>query len=303
MCDKMINYVYDDIKPRYNDGIHMIAFDMDFSGKSRRDKIYTGDDEKVRCVWAHWHEEIEIIVMTGGTLMMSVDGTMNVLHEGDVLVIPPYAGHVGYCRSEGEEPRYDCMLFGAGDFLTGRNPGFDEEIANLTERRTTFRQVFRKGETGGARLAEAVRRAKECSAAHSPAGMAGKISAVYEALSVIFEAKTGTAENVRRKNLRFVNEVMEYRSKNYQFPISSGDLADRMYYEHTVFCRMFRENFGANFSNFLKEYRIRKALEYSGASIPISLIAARVRQLHIFLNVLQGDRRRFAKGIFRKINV
>ena len=36
MCDKMINYVYDDIKPRYNDGIHMIAFDMDFSGKNRR---------------------------------------------------------------------------------------------------------------------------------------------------------------------------------------------------------------------------------------------------------------------------
>lgn len=276
MCDKMINYVYDDIKPRYNDGIHMIAFDMDFSGKNRRDKIYTGDDEKVCCVWAHWHEEFEIIVMTGGTLMMSVDGTMNVLHEEDVLVIPPYAGHVGYCLPEGEEPRYDCMLFGAGDFLIGRNPGFDEEIANLTERRTTFRQVFRKGETSGARLAEAVRRAKECSAAHSPAGMAGKISAVYEALSVIFEAKTGTAENVRRKNLRFVNEVMEYISKNYQFPISSGDLADRMYYEHTVFCRMFRENFGANFSNFLKEYRIRKSLEYSGASIPISLIAARV---------------------------
>ena len=53
MCDKMINYVYDDIKPRYNDGIHMIAFDMDFSGKNRRDKIYTGDDEKVCCVWAH----------------------------------------------------------------------------------------------------------------------------------------------------------------------------------------------------------------------------------------------------------
>lgn len=166
MCDKMINYVYDDIKPRYNDGIHMIAFDMDFSGKNRRDKIYTGDDEKVRCVWAHWHEEIEIIVMTGGTLMMSVDGTMNVLHEGDAIVIPPYAGHVGYCPPEGEEPRYDCMLFGPRDFTTGRNPGFDEEIVNLTERRTTFRQVFRKGETGGARLAEAVRRAKECSAAH-----------------------------------------------------------------------------------------------------------------------------------------
>ena len=116
MCDKMINYVYDDIKPRYNDGIHMIAFDMDFSGKNRRDKIYTGDDEKVRCVWAHWHEEFEIIAMTGGTLMMSVDGTMNVLHEGDAIVIPPYAGHVGYCQPEGEEPRYDCMLFGPRDF-------------------------------------------------------------------------------------------------------------------------------------------------------------------------------------------
>ena len=86
MCDKMINYVYDDIKPRYNDGIHMIAFDMDFSGKNRRDKIYTGDDEKVCCVWAHWHEEFEIIAMTGGTLMMSVDGTMNVLHEGTSLL-------------------------------------------------------------------------------------------------------------------------------------------------------------------------------------------------------------------------
>ena len=276
MREEMISYVYDDIKTRYSDCIHMIAFEMNFAGINRREKTNIGDDEKVRCVWAHWHEEFEIIAITGGTLMMSVDGTMNVLHEGDVLVIPPYAGHVGYCRPEGEEPRYDCMLFGAGDFLTGRNPGFDEEIVNLTERRTTCRQVFRKGETGGARLAEAVRRAKECSAAHSPAGMAGKISAVYEALSVIFEAKTGTAENVRRKNLRFVNEVMEYISKNYQFPISSGDLADRMNYEHTVFCRMFRENFGANFSNYLREYRIRKSLEYSGASIPISLIATRV---------------------------
>lgn len=276
MCDKMINYVYDDIKPRYNDGIHMIAFDMDFSGKNRRDKIYTGDDEKVRCVWAHWHEEIEIIVMTGGTLMMSVDGTMNVLHEGDAIVIPPYAGHVGYCRPEGEEPRYDCMLFGPRDFTTGRDREFDEETENLADRKIIYRQLLRNGEEESARLADIVRRAKKSCESQKIADRAGKIAAVYDAVSVILSTKTGTAEKIKRKNLRFVNEAMEYISNNYTLTISSGDLADRMNYEHTVFCRMFRENFGANFSNFLKEYRIRKSLEYSGASIPISLIAARV---------------------------
>ena len=276
MRDEMINYVYDDIKTRYTDGIHVIAFEMDFSGRNRREKCNIGDSEKVRCVWGHWHEESEIIVMTGGKLMMSVDGTMNVLREGDVLVIPPYAGHIGYCRPEGEEPRYDCMLFGPRDFATGRDREFDEEIEELADRKAIYRQVFVSGEDESARLADIVRRAKKRCASRGIADRAGKIAAVYEALSVIFDARTGTAEKVRRKNLRFVNEVMEYISKNYQFPISSGGLADRMNYEHAVFCRMFRENFGVNFSNFLKEYRIRKALEYSNSSIPISVIAARV---------------------------
>lgn len=276
----MINYVYDDIKTRCTDGIHAILFFMDFTGEKRREKQFiAGDSEKVRCIWGHWHEEFEIIAMTGGMLIMSVEGTTHVLRKGDVLVIPPCVRHIGYCQPEGEEPQYFCMLFGARDFLTGRDRELDEEIEALTERKTIFRQLFRDGEPESAHLLDVVRRTNDCFTRNKSCAAsvkAAKVAAVYDALSVIISAKTGTDANVRRKNLRFVNEVMDYISENYQFQISSGMLAERMNYEHTVFCRMFKENFGTNFSNYLREYRIRKALGYAGADIPISLISTRV---------------------------
>ena len=53
MCEEMISYVYDDIKTKYSDCIHMIAFEMNHAGINRGEKTNIGDDEKVRCVWAH----------------------------------------------------------------------------------------------------------------------------------------------------------------------------------------------------------------------------------------------------------
>lgn len=69
---------------------------------------------------------------------------------------------------------------------------------------------------------------------------------------------------------KFTADVTEYIKHHYGEKLTSKQIADAYYLNHSYFCRKFKENFGTSFSSYLNMYRISVAkimLEENPSSI------------------------------------
>ena len=70
------------------------------------------------------------------------------------------------------------------------------------------------------------------------------------------------AEDDAGENLRMnkVTEIIrDYIRENYMYDLSVQDLADKMNYSESYFCRLFKQSFRQNFTAYLTEYRVSMA--------------------------------------------
>lgn len=69
-----------------------------------------------------------------------------------------------------------------------------------------------------------------------------------------------TAEDPACSRLSVLNSMIEeYIRKNYMFEISMQDAARAVNYSEPYFCKMFKLQYGQNFTSYLTEYRIAEA--------------------------------------------
>lgn len=272
---------YDDVKKRYVDGFHAIAFMMDFVSDPRlsyaRKNVDTSTG-RTSIFWPHWHDDLEILALLDGNLILTIGGEEITLSAGDTIVIPPLEGHGAMCPAGGGMPRYFCMLVEPKRFITGKDEIFDAELEKINDRTMKYNMVFRNGSEESRILQDSVRDVawncpKNC---HDAAMQAVRISAVYRCFSVILGAKTGYDASPEKKNMDFIRRAAEIISKEFDTPLTSRGMAERMNYEYTHFCHLFRDNFGENFSNYLRNYRIKRSVDYRGTGLPVAQVAARV---------------------------
>ena len=80
-----------------------------------------------------------------------------------------------------------------------------------------------------------------------------------------------------KKRSLFVRKVQEYLSEHFNEQITSQDVSRELFYNQSYFCRLFRENYGISFLEYLMLYRISNAkLMLSTEKVRISDVAVRV---------------------------
>ena len=270
---------YDDIKKRYFDGFHAIAFLMDFATNPQLANARKNVDSqtgRTSIFWPHWHDDIELIALLDGDLIMTVGGEEIALSAGDTIVIPPLDGHGAECPADGELPKYFCMIAEPKSFITGKDDAFDAELRKINDRTLKYRTVFRSGSMESETLQRAIRDVAYNCSKNDAVKQAARVSAVYRCLSVILGAKTGYDTSPGKKNMEFIRLVADIISRDFALPLTSRGMAEWMNYEYTHFCHLFRDNFGENFSNYLRNYRIKRSADYRGTGLPVSQIAERV---------------------------
>ena len=197
----------------------------------------------------HNHREIELIAMTEGEACFFVGSVALSLSAGDLLVISPYCVHHAKIAPK---TSYECLCF---------------DPALLSD--TDLREGLEGGRltTAGAILAGAWGsdphgRALSAAAALREAAPGWELE-VTGHLSLLFSAlKRGghfVPAGEGAKEDRFSRAVMEYVAKRYGEPITSRELAERLYMSGAYFCRLFKRSFGCSLSAFLLAYRIEKA--------------------------------------------
>ncbi len=77
--------------------------------------------------------------------------------------------------------------------------------------------------------------------------------------------------------MQFSRNVQEYLDEHFNDQITSIDIARALFYTQSYFCRLFREEFGVPFLEYLTMYRISKAKSMlSSGELRISQVSLEV---------------------------
>lgn len=199
----------------------------------------------------HWHDAIEIIYMTKGVLDGTIENTEFHLQEGQCLLINSCVIHSTKCTT----PNIGIVFQIPMDFIQTYIPDvhklrfvLDDPSPNPV--RQTKLDMF-KETLKQMQIANDIR----------PEGYVLRFnSLLFEILFQLyhnFSVKVFQANlNQRAKDLHRLNEVLDYTSRNYNWPISIDEISQVAFLEAGYFCRFFKKHMGLTFLEYQNEVRL-----------------------------------------------
>lgn len=215
----------------------------------------------------HWHPEIEIIVVTEGTVFLGINNEPVKLTTNQFAIID--SGEVHYVlNSPGSERdvfQFDLNIF--KDVLSPKDNTFSvKNLFNSIESYSTYWH-----ESSRKKALEIFRIIKKEYQQQEPGYdyvIKGKL---YELAALLYREAPLKTENDSKgqgeskysvtsmKILDKLSIVFKYIENNYLYSIKLEDVADEVGYSVHYFSRFFKKYTGQTFMDFLNEYRINKA--------------------------------------------
>lgn len=200
----------------------------------------------------HYHKEFEVLAVRGGSCEFLVDRTLYTGGSGDVFLIPPYALHEGFSLP-GEGFSYFCFSFDLSLLK-------EEEFARLFENgHLDIRPVIRASDPVCAELYKVIRsifQQSEGRREYWEFAVRGQLLYLFGLLWQCGAIRP--AERCSEQN-SFGLQVLDILRASYHENITSADVAARLSYSQSYFCRKFRETFSLSFQQYLSQYRLSKA--------------------------------------------
>lgn len=233
--------------------------------------MYTHNDESGQFFAPyHWHEEMEILSVTDGSIEVKTADTKRILKAGQVYFIQPgtlhsIQGHsrvsehyalifewdflrffqYDFCQRDFLDPVFSGKYrFPDGDLLS---PETAEEIAGQIEYATSLFREMQEQEKNKVMTA--------------PLSIKISLLRILEILyrdNVFIKTSEENGQPDDRETLR-LKAVFSYIEEHYAERISLEDLASLIRMNQNYFCRFFRQKTGKRPFSYLNEYRINRA--------------------------------------------
>ena len=215
----------------------------------------------------HYHREIELIAIIEGSANFYINSKCYEISKGDILIIPPYALHRGHAPKN-TLISYDCICFDLQllcDESLKNEPALQGMSAILlTADDHPFTKRLHEYITSASLACDKKETGWELEAI-------GNMSLLFGALKKNQFISEGMTNN---RETAFGERVMTYLQENLSSPISSRDAADKLYMNHSYFCRIFKKMFGCTFEKYILIYRLEKSRLYLiNTTLPITEIA------------------------------
>ena len=218
----------------------------------------------------HIHREIEMLYIKEGKAEITVSDRSYKVSSGDLVFVNPMDVHS--IKADRDYPYHQrCICFdpslvmdkGLREALLSGEIGIREVLSSNERHTGLVADLFD-------RLFEAV----TCNSEELFLESVAYVSLIFAHLkkcgSIFTKSTTG-------KRLLFLRKVQEYLAEHFHEQITSQDIARELFYNQSYFCRLFRENFGVSFLDYLMLYRISNAkLILSSENIRVSSVAERV---------------------------
>lgn len=203
----------------------------------------------------HNHYEFEIISVKEGKAKVCIGNTDYFAAEGDLIFINPMEVH-SVCVDKGENYRHQCICF---DLSLVMDKLLSENLKNETSHIMHHIPKDNPHHTSLQKYFDEIVTLFQQEEKTFSMEVSAYITLMFSCLikhSLIDGRKSNAKES------KFCKEVMEYVRKHYGERVSSKQIAERMFLNHSYFCRKFKENFGMGFSNYLNIYRISMARKF-----------------------------------------
>ena len=210
-------------------------------------------------VRVHWHQEMEIIAVKKGELLVTVDKETSRIRQGEAAVVFPGQLH-GIFQSGNGRAEYENIIFRL-ELLMGRG----EDLCGIRfllpmERDRGHGAVhMRKGVQGYEDFMEGVRLLDELCLGKRYGYELGVKGALFYMMSALLETwKPGERKGGRDTRER-MRGLLDFIEEHYGEKITVQEAAERCYYSQSHFMKYFRQYMGVSFVEYLNSYRLFRA--------------------------------------------
>ncbi len=207
----------------------------------------------------HWHDEMELICMVKGSMIVGIQSEEQVISEGDIALVQPQFVHC--IKQDGDKSAfYFNVLFrlsilDSGDLCTEKylNPLFSGEVI--------VPKYLKKGETLTIALTPYVKRLAEIERdkiENQELFIKSCLLAILHFLSPLVKPESVEDQKTRMLYDK-LKRALDHLHNNYQEEITVEKAAALCNFSASHFSKMFRQLTGVSFNRFLINYRLEKA--------------------------------------------
>lgn len=217
--------------------------------------IYTGAEFNYA---AHWHDEVELVVVNGKYARIGVNEQMFELNQGDMILIKP--GDVHYFMPG--TGRLTILLFRL-ELLTGSFTS-EAEMQELGTLLNTTSIIPSSSQSNPTPYIDAI--ATEIKN-QEPGYRWLMVSRLYDLIVLLLRTAPPAPHKdtspcwpcVSSKKFEFLESVCEYLEEHYAEPIKLEQVAEHMKFSKFHICKLFKEIKGITLMEYLNHFRIIKS--------------------------------------------
>lgn len=206
----------------------------------------------------HWHEEIEIILVTRGKVELLLDGKKLLLIPGDIVFVN--SGQLHQYTSLEEITAYNAYIFP----LSGLKFGHEDitqttVIGPVCSGKLCFPTRLPREHAVYPSIRNLIEKIIEVNNKQSSSFPLLTKAYLYEIIALLYENKLLTRQVTVPKDTDTCRQILSYIQEHYQEKIAVPDIAKCMCMSPNYFSAYFTGHFGRNFIDFLIHYRIEQA--------------------------------------------
>lgn len=215
-------------------------------------------------ITAHWHKEMEIILVTQGMFQLQINGQTYTCKKDDLIFINPEELHY-FKAIEGIFATWETLVFDVGQLHAMLPDGatlyfikplieqntkiftlIEPDIVPYNELYYDFTKLlmFYKNQPYGFELL-----------------IKGMLFSILGTLYRYKCIKKQELSVVSTQQIEKVKEVIDYIACHYNEPITISQLAELCHYNTSYFMRFFKKHTGKTCTQFIKIYRLEKATQ------------------------------------------
>jgi len=222
-------------------------------GSSINYQTFSKENQNKVPVW-HYHPEIEIVYVNGGTGKRQIGSHMSYYRKGALMLIGSNLPHCGFT---------DTMTGNSSETVIQMMPDFlGNDFFNIPEMRSigallerAKKGIIFKGDTKR-RIGAQIESLKDLDSF-------GKLIGILEVLKemvktedyALLNAEGFVVETAPQDNNR-INLVFNFVQQEFSRPITLQEIADKVSMTVPGFCRYFKKITGKTFTQFVNEYRL-----------------------------------------------
>lgn len=205
----------------------------------------------------HWHEQLELIYVLDGDLVISGEGDIQWVHQHDLMLINP--GEIHHIESTSTYSRYYCVII---DPMFLSSSYFDSCESNYllplfsSKIKLTNRVESQDSKDYFLQLINLFQQ--------RPKGFElGLKGLIYMFLSTLF-SQTSIAEvpsplmSVKKQS--YVKNALKFIHDNYTLNFTLEDLGAQLHVSHFYIAHLFKTYTGTSIQKYLIEYRLKRSL-------------------------------------------